>query len=82
MWTALFLPLGFDEIAHDSGYGKGQIKTINNQTHLNATLLLPSFPADPHQQARIIEDGILHYGKAGNKVVEKAGDNGWDTEKG
>ena len=23
MWTALFFPLGFDEVAHDSGYGKG-----------------------------------------------------------
>ena len=71
MWTALFFPLGFDEIAHDLGYGKGQIETINNQTHLPVTPLLPSFPPDPHQQARIVEDGILHYDKAGYKVVEK-----------
>ena len=26
MWTALFFPLGFDEVAHDLGYGKGQIE--------------------------------------------------------
>ena len=25
MWTALFFSLGFDEIEHDLGYGKGQI---------------------------------------------------------
>ena len=30
MWTALFFPLGFDEVAYDSEYGKGQIETINN----------------------------------------------------
>ena len=35
-------------------------------------------PSDPHRQARIVDDGILHYGKAGYKVVEKTGDNGWD----
>ena len=22
MWTSLFFPLGFDEVAHDSGYGR------------------------------------------------------------
>ena len=71
MWTALFFPLGFDEIAHDLGYGKWQIETINNQTHLPATPLLSSFLLDLHQQARIVEDGILHYDKAGYKVVEK-----------
>ena len=43
MWTADFFPLGFDEVAHDSGYGKGQIGTINNETHLPATPLLPAF---------------------------------------
>ena len=26
MWTALFFPLGFNEVAHNSGYGKGQIE--------------------------------------------------------
>ena len=42
-----------------------------------------SFPLslDPHRQARIDHNGILHYGKAGYKVVEKAGDNGWYTQK-
>ena len=24
MWPALFFPLGFDEVKHDLGYGKGQ----------------------------------------------------------
>ena len=76
MSIALFFPLGFDEVAHDSRYGKGQIETINNQTHLPAIPLLPSFPADRHRQAQIIEDGILHYDKAGYKVVDKDGDNG------
>ncbi len=48
MWTALFFLLGFDEVAHDSDNGKGYIETINNQTHLPATLsFLPS------QQAHI-----------------------------
>ena len=48
MWTALFFPLGFDEVAHDPDNGKGYIETINNQTHLPATLsFLPS------QQAHI-----------------------------
>ena len=42
MWTALFFPMSFDEIANDSRHGKGWIKTIKNQTHLPATPLLPS----------------------------------------
>ena len=78
MWTALFFPLGFDEVSHDSGCGKGQIETINNQTHLPATPLLTR---DPHRQARIVEDRILYYDKAGYKVVEKNGDNEWDTQR-
>ena len=76
MWTVLFFPLGFDKVVHDSGYEKGQIETINNQTYLPANPLLPSFPPDPHRQAEIVEDGILHYDKAGYKVLEKDGDNG------
>ena len=38
-------------------------------------------PSDPHQQGRIVDDGILHYGMAGYKVVEKAGDNEWKTQR-
>ena len=44
---------------------------------------LPSslfFRPDPHRQARIVEDRILHYDKASYKMVEKGGDNGWDTQ--
>ena len=40
--------------------------------------LLPSFPADPHRQAQIVDDGILHYDKAGFKVTEKVEDDGED----
>ena len=28
MWAALFFPLDFDEVAHDSGHGNGQINLI------------------------------------------------------
>lgn len=41
----------------------------------------PYLPPDPHEQGRIVEDGILPDGEAGYMVVDKAGDNGWDTEK-
>ena len=41
---------------------------------------LPSFPAGPLQQAQIAEDRILHYNKAGYKVLEKVEDNRWDTQ--
>ncbi len=57
------------------------IETIKKQTRSHATPLLPSFPAGPHRQAQIVEDGILHYDKAGYKVIEKFEDNGWDTQR-
>ena len=47
------------------------IETFKKQTRSHATPLLPSFPAGSHRQAQIVEDGILHYDKAGYKVIEK-----------
>ena len=54
MWTALFFPLGFDEIAHESGHGKGQIEKelsyttplrlfSHTQNHWKATPILLNF---------------------------------------
>lgn len=77
MSTAPFFPPGVDEVAHDSGYEKGQIETVNNQMYPPATSLLPYFPVGPHRQAQLFEDGILHDNKAGYKVTEKAEDNRW-----
>lgn len=37
IWIALFFPLGFDELAHDSGYGREQIERDQGYT----TSLLP-----------------------------------------
>ena len=32
MWTALFFPLSFDEIVHESGYGREQIEKYHRYT--------------------------------------------------
>ena len=34
------------------------------------------FLAGPHQQAQIVENGILYYDKASHKVIEKVEDHG------
>ncbi len=59
-------------------YDKHPGRKKTNQ-HLDAFVrhpLFPSFLLDPLRQGRIAEDGIPHEGKAGNGVVEKAGDRG------
>ena len=41
MWTALIFPLGFDEVAHDSEYGREQIeKDRPTLHHLTSPILL------------------------------------------
>ena len=74
-------PIGFWWGCTWFGIRKG---TDRNKQQPDAFAYHPSplfFPPDPHRQARIVEDGIIYYNKAGYKVVEKDGDSGWDTQR-
>ena len=40
MWTALFFPLGFDEVAHDLGMERDKSRRDNVIHHLTSSILL------------------------------------------
>ena len=57
MWTALFFPLDFDEVAHDLGYGKGQIE--KGQRYITSLRL--SFYAENYWKAHSTTPILLSF---------------------